>query len=915
MRGNIPAFFIPSCLFLYLIHMKVTFIINFHTVWGQKLFVVGSIPALGSWDPVFAKEMVYTKGGNWQLVLDLPEDTEYIEYRYFLSVNDKRIFEEWEKNHKIVLDKQISRYSLYDYWQVRPTNLAFYTSAFTKSLFAHPCNTHERVVKGSKHLTLKVAAPRIEKHQSVAITGNQPSLGEWNPDKALKLSCDTFPEWHIDLDASELHNPLEYKFIIFDNNSQTVVDWEDGENRLLDLPPQANGEKVVISGLYFRDKQPLWRGAGSVMPVFSLRSANSFGVGDLRDLQSLIDWAKKTGQCVIQTLPMNDTTMTHTWVDSYPYSAISIYAIHPMYISLTWMGELKDKERAAYYNKIQHELNALDEVDYESVVREKILYCREFFAQEGMQYLESEAFANFFAQNESWLVPYAAYSYLREKNGTPEFKLWGSYSTYDKGAIQSLCSNNSVAYPEIAFCYFLQFVLDTQFRAVSEYARKNGIVLKGDIPIGVNKNSVETWTEPKYFNMNGQAGAPPDDFSENGQNWMFPTYNWAEMEKDGYSWWKKRFRKMSDYFDAFRIDHILGFFRIWEVPQEYVQGLCGHFNPALPFSKNEIEQYGLVFNEARFTTPHIHNKNLHKLFGDLTSEVMGSYLAQSSSNHFVLKPFCDTQRKIEKIFAQKKDEASQRIKEGLYAIANEVLFLADPHNELLFHPRISAMNSFIYMELNQADRYAFDQLYWHFFYRRHTEFWKLQAYKHLTPLVACTDMLVCGEDLGMIPDSVPEVMNKLQILSLEIERMPKTSNRDFADMFSLPYHSVCTTSTHDMTPIRNWWKEDREKTQQYYNKVLLRVGEAPEECKEDLAKQIVSNHLDTQSMLTIIPLQDWFAMDDSIKRADPEAERINVPANSMHYWRYRMHITLEELMNAESLNEKISFLIRKSGRN
>ena len=914
MRGYFSAFFIPSYPLLYLIHMKVTFIKNFHTVWGQKLYVVGSIPALGSWDPVFAKEMVYTDGGNWQLTLDLPEDTEYVEYRYFISVNEKRIFEEWEKNHRISFDKEFSKYSLYDYWQVRPANLAFYTSAFTHSLFAHPCNTHERIVKSDKKISIKVGAPRIEKHQSVAITGNQPCLGDWNPDKALKLSCDTFPEWHIDLDASELHNPLEYKFILYDNNSRSIVSWEGGENRVLDLPPQANGEAVVISGLYYRDVQPLWRGAGTVIPVFSLRSENSFGTGDLFDLRLLIDWARKTGQCIIQTLPMNDTTMTHTWVDSYPYSAISIFALHPMYISLNWLGELKDKKKADFYAEIQRNLNAKEAVDYELVVKYKTAYCRDYFEQEGLQCIENEAFNTFYTQNESWLLPYAAYCYLRDKNGTPEFSQWGKFANYDKGAIQALCAKNSEAYPEIAFSYFMQFVLHTQFSSVSEYARKNGIVLKGDIPIGVNRNSVETWTEPKYFNMNGQAGAPPDDFSANGQNWMFPTYNWEEMEKDGYAWWKKRFRKMSDYFDAFRIDHILGFFRIWEIPQDFIQGLCGHFNPALPFSRNEIEQYGLTFNEARFTTPHIHQKFLTELFDELTSEVKGSFLAQSSSNHYVLKPFCNTQRKIEKLFEGKEDLKSQRIKEGLFAIANEMLFLPDPHNELLFHPRISAMNSFIYKELSESERYAFDQLYWHFFYRRHTEYWKLQAYKHLVPLVACTDMLVCGEDLGMIPDSVPEVMKKLQILSLEIERMPKTSHREFSDLLSLPYNSVCTTSTHDMTPIRNWWKEDPDKTKRYFNQILLRVGVAPDECREDLARQIISNHLETQSMLTILPLQDWFAIDDSIKRSDIESERINVPANSRHYWQYRMHINLEELIRADSLNEKISFLIRKSGR-
>lgn len=216
--------------------------------------------------------------------------------------------------------------------------------------------------------------------------------------------------------------------------------------------------------------------------------------------------------------------------------------------------------------------------------------------------------------------------------------------------------------------------------------------------------------------------------------------------------------------------------------------------------------------------------------------------------------------------------------------------------------------------MNTSEKYAFDQLYWDFFYHRHNDFWKAQAFKRLTPLVGSTNMLVCGEDLGMIPESVPDVMNKLQILSLEIERMPKTPQREFSDLFSLPYNSVCTTSTHDMSPLRNWWKEDREKIQRYYNNVLHYEGQAPGECSSEIASRIITNHLATNSMLTIIPLQDWFAIDDTVKRKDIEAERINVPANSNHYWCYRMHIPLESLLMKEEFNDKVAQLIVASGR-
>ena len=437
-------------------------------------------------------------------------------------------------------------------------------------------------------------------------------------------------------------------------------------------------------------------------------------------------------------------------------------------------------------------------------------------------------------------------------------------------------------------------------------------LLEGGAYVGI---FIDTWTTEGYI------ASMTVDVDESGlaydpltRRHVEPLMNTVYYEGQTYPDIFARRDVSTDFFDSFRIDHILGFFRIWEVPSEYVQGLCGHFNPALPLTPNEIEQYGLDFNEARLTTPHINREFLPELFGDQTEEVIGAFLAQSSSRHFVLKPFCDTQRKVEALFAGKTDEASLRIKKGLFAIANEVLFLRDPREPDKFHPRISASQSYLYRELSASDQYAFDQLYWNFFYHRHNEFWKAQAFNRLTPLVGSTNMLVCGEDLGMIPESVPDVMNKLQIFSLEIERMPKTPQREFSDLYNLPYHSVCTTSTHDMTPLRSWWKEDRAKIQRYYNNVLGYAGDAPEECTADLATQIVSNHLATASMLAIIPIQDWFAMDDSIKRKDYEAERINVPSDSNHYWRYRMHITLEKLIEADCLNNKITELIRNSGR-
>ena len=894
--------------------MKIRLCIHFHTVWGQSVCVTGSLPELGAWDIASAKKMQHTGEGNWVLELELPNKPVHFEYRYFLCSGNQFIFEEWQRNHKQNITDIRQNYVMIDYWQNQPQNTVFYSSAFYKSWFAHPCDKFERIVKSKKKLCIKVLASNIARNQSIAITGNQAELGNWDVDKALIMACDHFPEWSIELDASALSCPIEYKFCIIDNDSKSLVEWEKGDNRFLTISPIDENETGVVSGLQFRKNAIEWKCAGSVIPVFSLRSKTSFGIGDFGDLKKCIDWLKLTSQKMLQLLPINDTTQTHTWTDSYPYNTISIFALHPIYLNMNKMGELKDKNRKLFYKNKQVELNALETLDYEQVDKYKWMYFKELFTQEGKNTLQAPEFIAFFELNKEWLVPYAAYSYLRDKYHTCNFHLWKEHGRYDNTAIENFCRPEKTHYQDICLYYYLQFHLHKQLSEAKEYAHTKGIVLKGDIPIGISKTSIEAWTEPEYFNSQYQTGAPPDDFSLTGQNWGFPTYNWEKIEADHYIWWKKRFQKMADYFDAFRIDHILGFFRIWEIQADSVQGILGWFSPALPLSEEEIKNAGFHFQLERFTNAHIHEQFLSELFGEYTQEVMQVYLNRTSSQHFALKEPFNTQKKIQTCFCGKEDEKSIFIQNGLFAICNEVLFIKDKQQSNHYHPRISAYNSYIYRELDYANQYAFDYLYRNYFYQRHNDFWREQGYKKLIPLISCTDMLVCGEDLGMIPQCVPEVMQKLQIFGLEIEKMPKVSNREFIDLNHLPYLSVCTTSTHDMPTLRMEWKENQEKTQRYFNEVLKHEGIAPDNCTPEICEQIISNHLHSRSLLVIIPLQDWLSIDEAIRREDENSERINVPANPKHYWKYRMHLHLETLLNEDRLNIKITRLIQQTQR-
>ena len=794
-----------------------------------------------------------------------------------------------------------------------PEDAFLYSSAFTDCI-NHQAPQEMKPETGSKIVRLVVRAPQLRDGERLGVLGADKALGAWDVQKILPMTQHTYNEWVADIDATHLEGShLEFKFVAFRNAKNELL-WETSMNRTVDLPEMKAGELVsyeldqAFFALYNRKL------AGTQVPVFSLRTCKSAGIGDFGDLKTMIDFVASTGQKVLQLLPINDTTITHTWTDSYPYSCISVFAIHPQYADLHALPELKDAKARAEAEKTRAELNALDKIDYEKVNDFKINYLRQIFNQEGEKMMKTAEYKAFFQASELWLVPYAQYSYLRDKNGTADFNQWPDHQVWDEAERKVLAAPKTAAYKNVAFFYFVQFVLDRQMQEAHEHAKAKGVILKGDIPIGVNRNGCDVWTEPKYFNLNGQAGAPPDDFSANGQNWGFPTYNWFEMLKDGCQWWNRRFQNMARYFDAYRIDHVLGFFRIWEIPVHSVHGLLGQFAPALAMSREEIESYGLHFQEDRFTRPFITDWVLDRVFHERAGEVKEKYLDRLDDERYQMKPEVDTQRKVEALFADVTNEKELWLRDGLYALISNVLFVRDHTNPGVFHPRISAQLDFIYESLYDNDKAAFNRLYNDYFYRRNNQFWYQEAMKKLPKLVQATRMLVCAEDLGMVPDCVPWVMDELKILSLELQSMPKDPSVKFGHLSRNPYRSVCTISSHDMPTLRMWWDENIQRTQEYYNTMLYRQGSAPHPLPGWLASDIISRHLTSPSMLCILSIQDWLATDEALRLPDADAERINIPANPKHYWRYRMHLNIEDLAADKRFVQNITEMISQSGR-
>lgn len=890
--------------------MTVQFNIEYKAMFGEQIVV-----NIQTEEGELKLPLETTDGERWACdwCVESPEKS----YTYYYSVEreGRAVKTEWLmiKHQLEVNAKKAAAYTLYDHWKTMPEDAFLYSSAFTD------CINHQvpQVMKpetGSKIVRLIVRAPLLRDGERLGVLGADKALGAWDVQKILPMTQHTYNEWVADIDATHLEGShLEFKFVAFRNAKNELL-WENSMNRTVDLPEMKAGELVSYEldqasfALYNRKL------AGTQVPVFSLRTRKSAGIGDFGDLKTMIDFVASTGQKVLQLLPINDTTITHTWTDSYPYSCISVFAIHPQYADLHALPELKDAKARAEAEKTRAELNALDKIDYEKVNDFKINYLRQIFNQEGGKMMKTAEYKAFFQDTELWLVPYAQYSYLRDKNGTADFNQWPDHQVWDEAERKALADPKTAAYKNVAFFYFVQFVLDRQMQEAHEHAKTKGVILKGDIPIGVNRNGCDVWTEPKYFNLNGQAGAPPDDFSANGQNWGFPTYNWFEMLKDDCQWWNRRFQNMARYFDAYRIDHVLGFFRIWEIPVHSVHGLLGQFAPALAMSREEIESYGLHFQEDRFIRPFITDWVLDRVFHERAGEVKEKYLDRLDDERYQMKPEVDTQRKVEALFADATDEKELWLRDGLYALISDVLFVRDHTNPGVFHPRISAQLDFIYESLYDNDKAAFNRLYNDYFYRRNNQFWYQEAMKKLPKLVQATRMLVCAEDLGMVPDCLPWVMDELKILSLELQSMPKDPSVKFGHLSRNPYRSVCTISSHDMPTLRMWWDENVQRTQEYYNTMLYRQGPAPHPLPGWLASDIISRHLTSPSMLCILSIQDWLATDEALRLPDADAERINIPANPKHYWRYRMHLNIEDLAADKRFVQNITEMISQSGR-
>ncbi len=900
--------------------MKIVFRLNYHTVPGQSLWLKLATVLDGTDLRIEQVLPLYWRNsGQWEAEHRVSATCRLrLEYVYqFREEGNGVVLDEWDGPRSVLADPVSHEVLLLedDWCSAGTVDYAFETKAFKAVLpprgpFAEPV-----VPAGANH-TFQLRMAAVPKGLVPCLIGGAREIGDWGWHHAVPMQEASANLWQASVRLPEDWR-IEYKYGLFNPALGCAVGLETGENRVLEPHALAERQWTTVHGeCYRREPASLYRAAGVAVPVFSLRSGKSLGVGEFADLKPLADWANEVGLKLIQVLPVNDTTSSHDWTDSYPYSAISVFALHPLYLRIEDLGHAMPAAFADELASARTALNALEQVDYEEVMKAKTRLTRWVFKRHRKSITVSPGFLGFLEENRDWVVPYAVFCVKRDHFQTADFSQWEDWAVFDRERVDAMADPAHPEWPEVSYHIWLQCELDSQLSEAAAHLHQRGVALKGDLPIGVDRESVDAWSAPHLFNMDSQAGAPPDAFSIKGQNWGFPTYDWEAMRQDGYEWWRSRFEHLSHYFDAFRIDHILGFFRIWQVPSDQVEGIMGWFDPALPVRMDEFRERGIPFDFDRFCRPHIPGRVLWERFGDAASEVVQHYLEPWGDDCYQLRPFVSTQRRILEHFATRdmEDPQVERMRQGLLDCASDVLFFEVPgSNGTQFHPRMLLQMTQSFEDLDERIKERVDALYVDYFYRRQDGFWQARGYEKLPAMRRASSMLLCGEDLGMVPDCVPGVLKELGILSLEIQRMPKSSELDFSDPAKAPYLSVVSPSTHDMPTLRGWWREDTQVAARFAWQ-HLGVAFPPVELTGELAAGILREHLESPAMWVVFPLQDLLAIDENLRHPDPDAERINVPAIMPYYWRYRMHLALDDLAAADAFNAGVARLLRESGR-
>lgn len=641
---------------------------------------------------------------------------------------------------------------------------------------------------------------------------------------------------------------------------------------------------------------------GTAIPVGALKTSNSCGVGEFLDLIPFADFCKKAGLKLIQLLPVNDTG-----TESSPYSALSAFALHPLYISLKSLPEVEGKEEIlAEITKLQKKYEKLPRFPYRELRRKKLDLLQKIFDSEKDKILSSDELKSWIKDN-SWVQVYSIFMQKKEKKHEASWKEWGETQPTKK-ELDEIWSDKKNQDGNLFYAW-VQMRLDKQFSKASEYAQSLGIKLKGDIPIMMNEDSCDAWAFPEYFNDEMRAGSPPDGPNPVGQNWGFPIYNWDNLKKDDYSWWKQRLIQASKYYQVYRIDHVLGFFRIWATPQRESTAMLGWTQPFEPITTDELHNLG--FSDDRITwlsVPHVATNQIEAVNN-------GDYLG----THGILAKIMDRIGNEEmwrfkpEIKGEKDIWASDipdHVKPRLAELwRNRALVKV---SDGLYSPLWTYHGTTPWQTLSDDEKYRLGQLIVTK-YSKMEVLWEEQARTLLGDLTSCTDMVACAEDLGSNPESLPRVLNDLSILSLRVVRWSRNWNaggEPYYQFWEYPYLSVTTSSVHDSSTARLWWLKEGDAWD-FYRTFPGETDVQPGTYNSKTARYLLSKMAESNSAFCIHPLQDFLGLVDEYFDENPDNERVNIPGSVNEFnWTYRLPVSVEKLIKNKELIGEINNVVQ-----
>lgn len=640
---------------------------------------------------------------------------------------------------------------------------------------------------------------------------------------------------------------------------------------------------------------------GVAIPVFSLRTEDNCGVGEFYDLIKLGQWCKKTGQDIIQILPVNDTG-----ANASPYSAQSAFALNPLFIHLGEVEGMSELSKDIAEGKKLYDPE--DRLDYLEVYRFKVSLLKKCFISNKTAIKKDVKISTWIKEN-TWLTNYCVFCALKDANEQNWWHEWTILKDPTQSEIDKYWTDN---YDDILFYAWMQYHLERQLITVSKKLLDMGIRLKGDIPILINEDSADVWGNRNFFDLEVRAGAPPDMFSRLGQNWGFPCYNWAALEADGYKWWRQRLIQASKFFHACRIDHVLGFFRIWQVPNIELTGVLGYFNPAFHVKASDIIKAGFPKETIEtLVEPRFHSDYLKELFGADTERLKELCFSplKKGSDTYIFSPLIKGERDIALL-----DEPKE-IKYKLFDLHRNRVLIPVGTKEYMPSWYFYETNTFNYFSDDEKNRLrSVIDVNWS---PKQEDMWGKNGLKLLKMMCETTDMLICAEDLGAVPNCVPGVLSELKILGLKIERWARDYGRNgqpYINPSDYPRLSVCCPSCHDTSSLRGWWEEGGWDKGQYYSLLGLSGG-CPEFLSTAVAKAIIERNLNTNSLICIFAIQDLLSLYYNLRVDSPADERVNIPGTQgRENWSYRMKDTLEFLIEYDEYNDYLKSLIEKRQR-